>query len=102
MLAALFAPLAMNAQRAVVKQKDVDFSSMPRISLNELDSKDGDRATTTLLTQNFDNMSSIATTYSPTGLYAYNAGSGNNWTLNTSSYYANSGSKRSGTYRTAE
>ena len=91
MLAALFAPLAMNAQWDMVQKKDVDLSSMPRISLSELDSKDGDRATTTLLTQNFDNMSSIATTYSPTGWYAYNAGSGNNWTL--SSYNANSGSK---------
>jgi hypothetical protein len=50
------------------------------------------RATNTLLTENFDAISSIATTYSSTGWYAYNGGTGNNWTLNTSSSYANSGS----------
>ena len=93
MLAALFAPLAMNAQRGVIKQKDVDLFSMPRISLSELDSKGGDRATTTLMTQNFDGMTSIATSYSATDWFAYNAGNGNNWSLNTSSTYANSGSK---------
>jgi len=49
--------------------------------------------TTELLSENFDSMSSIATSYSSTGWYAYNAGSGNNWTLNSSSTYANSGSK---------
>ena len=48
---------------------------------------------TTLLSENFDNMSSISTSYSATNWYAYNAGSGNNWTLNTSSSYAHSGSK---------
>ena len=45
-----------------------------------------------LLFENFNNMSSISTSYSSTGWYAYNAGSGNNWTLNTSSDYAYSGS----------
>ena len=50
-------------------------------------------ATNTLLTENFDSMSSISTTYSGTGWYAYKSGNGNNWTLNTSSSYANSGSK---------
>ena len=50
-------------------------------------------ATNTLLTENFDSMSSISTTYSGTGWYAYKAGSGNNWTLNSSSTYAHSGSK---------
>ena len=49
-------------------------------------------ATNTLLSENFDSMSSISTTYSGTGWYAYNAGNGNNWTLNTSSTYAHSGS----------
>ena len=93
MLAALFAPLAMHAQRGVVKQKDVNLFSMPTISLSELDSKGGDRAVNTLMSQNFDGMSSIATSYSANGWFAYNAGSGNNWTLNTSSNYANSGSK---------
>ena len=48
---------------------------------------------TSLLTENFDEMSSISTSYSSTGWYAYNAGSGNNWSLNTSSSYANSGTK---------
>ena len=48
---------------------------------------------TSLLSENFDNMSSISTSYSGTGWFAYNAGSGNNWTLNSSSSYAHSGSK---------
>ena len=90
MLAALFAPLAMHAQRAVVKQKDVDLFSMPTISLSELDSKGGDRATNTLMNESFENMS-IATSYSANGWFAYNAGNGNNWTLISSN--ANSGSK---------
>ena len=93
MLTALFAPLALNAQWDIVQKKDIDYSSMPRISLNEIDSKDGDRSTTTLITQNFDGINSIATSYSATGWFAYNAGNGNNWTLNTNSSYANSGSK---------
>lgn len=38
-----------------------------------------------LLTENFDAMSSITTEYSATDWYAYNAGAGNNWTLNTTS-----------------
>ena len=50
------------------------------------------RGENTLLTQNFDAMTSISTSYSATGWYAYNAGSGNNWTLNTTSTYAHSGS----------
>ena len=45
----------------------------------------------TLLSENFDGMSSIATSYSATDWYAYNDGDGNNWTLNSSSDYANSG-----------
>ncbi len=53
---------------------------------------------TTLLSENFDNMNSISTSYSANGWYAYKAGNGNNWTLNTSSYYANSGSN-SATYQ---
>ena len=60
---AFFAPLAMNGQ-----------------------------TTNQLLSENFDSMSSISTSYSGTDWFAYNAGSGNNWTLNTSSTYANSGS----------
>ncbi|MBR4487417.1 MAG: hypothetical protein IKO89_02510, partial [Bacteroidales bacterium] len=35
----------------------------------------------TLLTQNFENISSISTSYSSTGWYAYNAGNGNNWEI---------------------
>ena len=93
LLMATFAPLAMNAQRGIVQQKDVDLFSMPTISLSELASTDGDRAVNTLMSQNFDGMSSISTSYSATGWFAYNAGNGNNWTLNTSSSYANSGSK---------
>lgn len=99
LLAVLFAPLAMNAQRELIPTKDVDLSSMPTISLSELyptttrSDEYGTRATETLMTQNFDNMSSISTSYSSTGWFAYNAGSGNNWTLNTSSSYASSGSK---------
>ena len=64
LLMAFFAPFAMNGQ-----------------------------TTNQLLSENFDSMSSISTTYSGTGWFAYNAGSGNNWSLNTSSTYANSGSK---------
>ena len=99
LLAVLFAPLAMNAQRALIPSKDIDLSSMERISLSELYStttqsdENNSRATDILLNENFDGMSSISTSYSANGWYAYNAGSGNNWTLNTSSSYANSGSK---------
>lgn len=50
------------------------------------------RAENTLLTQNFDAMTSIATSYSATGWYAYNAGNGNNWAIRQESDYANSGS----------
>ena len=50
------------------------------------------KAQTALLEENFDAMSSIATSYSATDWFAYNAGSGNNWTLNTTSDYAHSGS----------
>ena len=50
------------------------------------------KAQTQLMTENFDGMSSIATSYSATGWFAYNAGNGNNWTINTSSTYAHSGS----------
>ncbi len=50
------------------------------------------KAQTELMTENFDGMSSIATSYSATGWFAYNAGNGNNWTINTSSSYAHSGS----------
>ena len=39
---------------------------------------------TSLLTENFDGMSSISTDYSSTGWYAYNAGNGNNWELSSS------------------
>ncbi len=39
---------------------------------------------TSLLTENFDDMSSISTDYSSTGWYAYNAGNGNNWELSSS------------------
>ena len=99
MLAALFAPLAMNAQRTLIPSKDVNLSDMERISLSELyptatqSDENNSRATDILLSENFDGMSSISTSYSATGWYAYNAGNGNNWTLNTSSSYANSGSK---------
>ena len=39
------------------------------------------KAQQTVLSENFNNMSSFATTFSATGWYAYNAGSGNNWTV---------------------
>ena len=47
----------------------------------------------TLLSENFDEMSSLATEYSATGWYAYNASSNNqnSWTLTTS--YPNSGTQ---------
>ena len=48
---------------------------------------------TQLLNENFDSMSSISTSYLATGWYAYNAGNGKNWTLNTDGTYSNSGSK---------
>ncbi len=63
MLTAMFSPLALNAQ-------------------------------TVLLSENFDNMTwNFGDSYSADGWFAYNAGNSNNWTLNTSSTYANSGSK---------
>ena len=37
-----------------------------------------------VLGENFNSMSSLATSYSATDWYAYNAGSGNNWTLESS------------------
>ena len=45
-----------------------------------------------VLSEDFDAMTTISTSYSATDWYAYNAGSGNNWSLNTSSSYAHSGS----------
>ena len=68
MLAVLFVPLAMNAQ-----------------TQNQL------------LSENFDSMSSLSTSYSGTDWFAYNAGNGNNWVLSSgtarynysSSYAAN-------------
>ncbi len=45
-----------------------------------------------LLSENFDSMSSISDSYSGTEWFAYNAGNGSNWSLNTSSSYAHSGS----------
>jgi hypothetical protein len=48
-------------------------------------------AQTVLLSENFDSMSSISTSYSSSDWFAYNAGNGNNWTLSTS--YPNSGTK---------
>ena len=81
LLAALFAPLAMNAQQGIVQQKNVDLFSMPRISLSELNSKGGDRATNTLLTEGFESVSMYENQYSATDWFTYNAGSGNNWDL---------------------
>ena len=51
------------------------------------------KAQTTVLSENFDNMTEIATSYSANDWYAYNAGSANNWTLTTNSSNAYSGSK---------
>ena len=42
-------------------------------------------AQTPLMGENFNSMTSLATSYSATDWYAYNAGNGNNWTLNSSS-----------------
>ena len=113
LLVALFVPLAMNAQTKSLKKSangskpklemrvSKEMPSNPMLTklesakeaaLEELDGR-GERATNELLTQGFESMNSISTTYSSTGWYAYNAGRGNNWTLNTSSTYANNGSK---------
>ena len=63
MLTAMFSPLALNAQ-------------------------------TVLLSENFDNMTwGFNDSYSADDWFAYNAGNGNNWSLNTYSNYAHSGSK---------
>ena len=43
------------------------------------------RGVNTLLSENFESLTSIPTSYSATDLYAYNAGSGNNWTYDASS-----------------
>ena len=45
-----------------------------------------------VLSEDFDAMTTISTSYSATDWYAYNAGSGNNWSLNTTASYAHSGS----------
>ena len=47
---------------------------------------------TTLLTEGYESTTIYDDIYKANDWYAYNAGSGNNWTLNTSSSYANSGS----------
>ena len=63
MLTAMFSPLASNAQAV-------------------------------LLSENFDDMTgNFSDNYSADGWFAYNAGNGNNWSLNTYSSYAHSGSK---------
>ena len=63
MLMAMFSPLASNAQAV-------------------------------LLSENFDDMTGhFSDNYSADGWFAYNAGNGNNWSLNTYSSYAHSGSK---------
>ena len=62
MLMAMFSPLASNAQAV-------------------------------LLSENFDSMTwTFSDNYSADGWFAYNAGNGNNWSLNTYSNYAHSGS----------
>ena len=113
LLVALCVPLAMNAQTKSLKKSakglpkfevNAPAKAMPsnpmlsklesakEAALEELNGR-GVRADNELLTEGFENMSSISTTYSATGWYAYNAGSGNNWTLNSTSTYANNGSK---------
>ena len=113
LLVALFVPLAMNAQTRTLRKSakglpklevNAPAKAMPsnpmlsqlesakEAALEELNGR-GERATNELLTQGFESMSSISTSYSSTGWYAYNAGSGNNWTLNSSSSYANNSSK---------
>ena len=63
MLMAMFSPLASNAQAV-------------------------------LLSENFDDMTgNFSDNYSADGWFAYNAGNGHNWSLNTYSSYAHSGSK---------
>ncbi len=113
LLVALFVPLAMNAQTRTLRKSakglpklevNAPAKAMPsnpmlsqlesakEAALEELNGR-GERATNELLTQGFESMSSISTSYSSTGWYAYNAGSGKNWTLNSSSSYANNSSK---------
>ncbi len=113
LLVALCVPLAMNAQTKSLKKSakglpklevNAPAKAMPsnpmlsklesakEAALEELNGR-GVRANNELLTEGFENMSSISTSYSATGWYAYNAGSGNNWTLNSTSTYANNGSK---------
>ena len=51
-------------------------------------------AQTELLSENFDNMTwNFNDSYSADDWFAYNAGNGSNWSLNTYSSYAHSGSK---------
>ena len=113
LLVALFVPLAMNAQTKPLRKSakglpklevNAPAKAMPsnpilsklesakEAALEELNGR-GTRAENQLLTEGFESMTSISTTYSATGWYAYNAGSGNNWTLNSSSTYANNSSK---------
>ena len=106
-------PLIMNAQVGLVQTKDVDLSLMPSYSLsdfihfaqqqqsqqtianNELMAYDTPMTRSTqitLLDEDFESMSSFATTYSATDWFAYNAGNGNNWDLFSNYNYAHGGS----------
>ncbi len=51
---------------------------------------EGSKADNTLLTENFDGMSSISTTYSASGWYAYKATNANNWTLSDANPHSGS------------
>lgn len=54
------------------------------------DGGSGSSSGTEIYSENFDSMSSISTTYSATNMFAYNAGSGNNWTLYSTYPYSGS------------
>ncbi len=86
--------ICLDANSAASRSKFLHFKSVLTILALCLCMVMGGEAwgQTTLLSENFDNMNSISTSYSANGWYAYNAGNGNNWVLNTNSTYSCSGS----------
>jgi len=86
--------ICLDANSAASRSKFLHFKSVLTILALCLCMVMGGEAwgQTTLLSENFDNMSRISTSYSANGWFAYNAGSGNNWQLNTDDTYSCSGS----------
>ena len=85
--------LFINKITFIMKKKSLLLMLLLMAILAPWAAKGQTRGTNTLLSENFDDMSSINTSYSATDWFAYKASGENNWSLNTSSTYAHSGSK---------